>query len=384
MSNRSLVILSFITLVIIIAAVISNQERAPQTAIETSQLFPELGNRINDVAAISIEGADGAININKQGEAWQLAESGNYPARFDKIKQTALTVADMKVLSPKTTNPSLFAELGVEEVGAGAKSKRLTLKDAGGNTLAALIVGNTRSGRNAEDSGTYVRKADANETWLVSGSLSLSTTPTDWIEQQLLDVADDRIKDTRIEHPDGEVVIVTREQGQKDFSVVDVPEGKVARSMYFINQIGTILSKLQIDNVKPRAGFSFPDTATKTTIRTYDGLVANVTTANIDGLNHITLDFSVDEEGLAAAAAPEQAPAEGQEAIVIGEQPVDAAKQTEAVRKEVADLAAKTADWVYIIPSSKYGLLMKRPTDVLQDPPEEKPAEAQTTEAPAG
>jgi hypothetical protein len=365
MSNRALLILSFITLVIIIAAVVSNQGRAPQTVIETSLLFPDLKDKINTVAAISIESAAGRLNISKQGDDWQIVESDNYPARFDKIKQTVLTVADMKVLASKTSNPALFSELGVEETSAeNSGSRLLTLKDPSGNTLSSIIVGNPAPSNAAGGEGVYVRKPGANETWLVRGSLAITTDSADWLEQGLLDISDDRIMDTRIEHPDGTSLAVTRQKGETDFTITDVPEEKEPRSAYFINQVGTILSNLTIENAKARAGFNFPDTATRTTIRTYDGLVASITTANIDGLNHITVDFSVDESLL--SETPTAQAAGQQETAVDGPGP-DAATTTTDVRKEVTELQGKVANWVYIIPSSKYGLLVTRSDDVLQD-----------------
>ena len=374
MRNKSLLILSFITLIIIVAAVISSRGRTPQTVIETAMLFPDLKGRINDVAEIAVETPAGAIHVRKQGEVWAITESDNYPARFDKIKETALTLAEMRILSAKTSNASLFAEIGVEDITAeNAKSKLVTLKDSGGNALASLVVGHPRVGRTPEDSGVYVRKAGTNESWLVDKTIALSAEAVDWIEQDLLDIADSRILDTRIEHPDGMVLTINRPKGEEHFSVLDIPKDKQPRSSYFIDQVGTILSKLTIENVKARSGFTFPDTAVKTTIRTYDGLVAHVTTANVEGLNHITLEFSVDESLLPASTSDTAAPAETKP-IVVGEQPKEETKTAEDIRKEVADLNTKVANWVYIINSSKYGLLVKQPTDVLQDKTEEKPA----------
>jgi len=368
MRNRNLLILSFITVVILVAASISSQNRAPQTVVTQSPLFPELKNQINSATQLSVETAEGAINITKQGDNWVITESGNYPARFDKVKQTVLALADLKQVSQKTSTPSLFSELDVDDIHAEkSKSKLLTLKDASGNALASLIVGRDAG------SGAYVRKPQTNETWLTNGKLDISSDVLAWVEQNLLDIADDRIFDTRLEHPDGKVVSITRAKGEKDFTVLDVPKDKKAKSGYFVNQIGTILSKLTIENVKARQGFTFPDTAIKTTIRTYDGLVATIVTANVDGANVISLDFSIDEALLAAAAAapasPEQ-PSE-KEAIVIGEPAKDAAPKVVDVRKEVADLNSRISGWVYTITSAKYGLLVKEPIDVIQDKPVE-------------
>jgi len=366
MSNRSLLILSFITLIIIVAAVISSKERAPQTVIESAELFPGLKDQINSIAGITIESASGTLNLKKQGQDWLIAEAGDYPARFDKVKQTVLTLADMKIQSEKTSNPALFSELGVEDITAEkSTSQLLTLKDGSGNALASVITGNLRTSNIAGDTGVYVRKPGANETWLASGVLQISSDVIEWIEQNLVDVADDRILDTRIEHPDGSVLAISRTKGAEDFTVTEIPEGKESRSAYFINQIGSILSNLTVENVKAREGFVFPDTATKTTVRTYDGLVASIATANIDGANYIALDFTVDESLMTATTAATTDKPE-QEAIVIGE-PEKTESAAIDVRKEAADLNSKVTRWVYTIPSSKYALLVKKVTDVTQD-----------------
>ena len=368
MRNRNLLILAFITVVILVAASISSQNRAPQTVVSLSPLFPELKNQINSATQLSVESAEGTININKQDDKWLITEAGNYLARFDKIKQTVLALADLKQVSQKTSTPSLFSELDVADIHAeNSKARLLTLKDASGNVLASLIVGRDAG------SGAYVRKPQTNETWQTSGKLDISSDVVAWVEQNLLDIADDRIFDTRLDHPDGKVVSITRAKGEKDFTVLDVPKDKQTKSGYFVNQIGTILSNLTIENVKARQGFTFPDTAIKTTIRTYDGLVATIVTANVDGANVISLDFNVDEALLTAAAAapvtPEQPAAK--EAIVIGEPAKDAAPQPIDVRKEVADLNSRVGSWVYTITSAKYGLLVKEPIDVIQDKPVE-------------
>jgi Domain of unknown function (DUF4340) len=367
MSNRRLLILSFITLIIIVAAVISSKGRAPQTVIESAELFPGLKDQINSIAGITIESASGTLNLKKQGEDWLIAEAGDYPARFDKVKQTVLTLADMKIQSEKTSNPALFSELGVEDITAEkSTSQLLSLKDGSGNALASVITGDLRTSDIAGDTGVYVRKPGANETWLASGVIQVSSDVIEWIEQNLVNIADDRILDTRIEHPDGSVLAISRAKGQEDFAVTEIPEGKESRSAYFINQTGTILSNLTVENVKAREGFVFPDTATKTTVRTYEGLIASITTANIEGANYIALDFTVDESLMTATATATSDKPE-QEAIVIGEPEKKAETAPIDVRKEAAELNSKVTRWVYTIPSSKYALLVKKVTDVTQD-----------------
>ena len=48
------IIVTALTLVVVIAAVIVSQQRAPQTSREKTRLFPELAEKINDVSELII------------------------------------------------------------------------------------------------------------------------------------------------------------------------------------------------------------------------------------------------------------------------------------------------------------------------------------------
>jgi hypothetical protein len=352
MSNKSLLILASVTIIIIIAAAISTSNRAPQTVVENPPLLPDLRNRINDISQIIIESPDNAVHITKLDDAWGVMQSDNYPARFDKVKKLVLDIAGLNIISEKTSNPDLFRELGVEDPSAeNAASKMLTLLDGSGNELSRLIIGNTRP-----RDGLYLRKAGTNDTYLVDGNPEVTADPGDWVESDLLDIANERVMETTIEHPDGEIITLSREQGSEDFTLAEIPEGRKARSGYFTNQPATFLADLTIENAKSRENFTFPEPQVITTIRTYDGLVANINSAKIDNVNHAIMEFSVDESRLTTASADEE------ETVVIGEQP----EQQPDVRQEAEELNNKVDNWVFIIPQSKYLLLTKR-IDELTD-----------------
>lgn len=352
MSNKSLLVLSIATLVIIVAAVISSRDRAPRTAIETADLFPGLDGRVNEVSRIAIESPGGNVHILKGGTDWLVEEADNYPARFDKVKKLVLDMAALDVLSRKTSNPRFYPELGVEDpTSAGAASRLVTLTDPTGTELAAIILGNTRPGVGG---GQFVRKPGSDQALLAGTALDAPADPGEWIVTDLLDIATDRVMEVTIRHPDGETVVLTRPQGEQNFQVKDAPEGKESRSQYFTNQPAGFLSDLDIVSVKAADGFQFPESAVNTVIRTYDGLVASMTAAKVGDENHVTLDFSVDDSLLEDGGETEE--------IVIGEQ-----TQTPDIRQEAAELDARVSGWVFIIPQPKYLLLIKRPEELLKD-----------------
>jgi len=341
MRNKPLLVLSLITVIVIVAAVISSLNRAPQTRIEQSVLFPQLKERVNQITEVIIESGTASLHIAKQDDKWLIQEADNFPAGFDKLRKLVLDVTEMNIISEKTTNPELFAELGVDDPAEDSISHLLTFRDPSGNTIESVIVGKQRQTGSA---GLYVRKPGGNHTFLTGGTLAVSTNIADWIDKNLLDIDNDRIMETIIEHPDGTKVELIREQGQENFTLLNIPEDKQPKSAYFINQPATFLAALTIDNLKPADAVTFPDSTIMTTIKTYDGLVGSIRSSEIDGIDYITISFSVEEVILA-----------GHEA--------------DAIRQEVAYLNNKVAGRVFVIPVSKYYLLDKKPEELLEDRP---------------
>ncbi len=358
MSKKNLLILSLVTMVILTAAVITNQSRAPQSGIERQKLFPDLATRIDDIAVIEIQSGKDSVHISREGDTWVVQEAHNYPARFEKVRQLVLGTVELYVLAERTGNPSLYAELGVEDPQQqDASSHLLTFNTADGTVLTSLIVGHDRkSSAPGGTQGLYVRKPDAGKALLAEGTLDVSADPKDWIDKNLLNVANHRISRTVIEYPDGSTLSLVREQGEEDFTIVNIPEGKAPESSFILNNMGTFLSNLTIDDVRPADEFPLPEPHTRTTLGTYDGLVAHITSARTEDANYATLAFSVDEDLIRQ-----------DEAADSGESEEKPAGDDIDVRQEAADLNDTVAGWVFVIPDYKYRALVRQPDELLQD-----------------
>jgi len=361
MSKKSLLALSIVTLVIVVAAVISSQSRAPKSGTEKQQLFPDLATRVNDVATIEIRSGEDLVRIEKKDGAWAVREAYHYPARFDRLRRLVLGTVELYVLAGRTRNPSRYTELGVEDPEQeNASSHLLTLKDDRGDILATLIVGRDRkSSAPGGSRGLYIRKPGSDQALLVEGELDVSADPRDWIEKDLLDVANDRISRTVIDYPDGSALGLVRKQGEEDFTIVDIPEGKEPESAFVLNNMGTFLNKLTIDDVRPADEFPLPGPQTRTTIRTYDGLIAHINSARTEDANYATLSFSVDEDLIRQKGDAEPGEPEETEA----EDDID-------VRQEAADLNDRVTGWVFVIPEYKYRALARPPDELFKEPEE--------------
>jgi hypothetical protein len=385
--------LSITTVLAVAAAMFVSKERAPESELAESALFPGLAEHINDVAHIEVKSKDQKTTVRKDGERWVIEDRAGFPALFDKVKATVVAVADLEVLEPKTTNKELYPRLGVEGIDAEPSSSVLVqLADGQSKPLAALLVGKPRSGGSP---GTYVRRPDEPQAWLVRGRVEVSADPVEWMERELLNIASERIREITIEKAgDKPVRVFKKEPKDKDFVLADLPKGAKLKSQLTLNGLASALEQLRLDDVKKRSGFELPKGHTVTTLRGFDGLVAVVQSAVIDDKTHAIFDFSYD----AAAAAepektppipgppPDQAPAAAP-AVALAEKPAGAPEAPTAppdapkgevsapepakpsVADEVATLNAKVAEWVYLLPSFKAKLLTEGLSDLTE--PEE-------------
>jgi hypothetical protein len=381
--------LSIATVLAVAAAVFVSKQRAPESELAQSALFPGLAEHINDVARIEVKSKDQKTTVRKDGERWVIEDRGGYPALFDKVKATVVAVADLDVLEPKTTNKELYPRLGVEGIDAEPSSSVLvSLADGQSKPLAALLVGKPRSGGPL---GTYVRRPDEPQAWLVRGQVEVSADPVEWMERELLNIAPERIREITIEKAgDKPVRVFKKEPKDKDFVLADLPKGAKLKSQLTLNGLANALEQLRLDDVKKRAGFELPKERTVTTLRGFDGLVAVVQSAVIDDKTHAVFEFSHDA---AAAVEPEKKPAPPDQApAAAGAEksagapqaptapPPDAPKSDvpapepakPSVADEVATLNAKVAEWVYLLPSYKAKLLAEGLSD-LTDPEEPEP-----------
>ena len=259
MIKNKLVILSFITIIVIVAASIFANLRAPQSQKEKIPFFPELANQIESISAISIKGYSESINLTRENNIWGIDEFDGYPALLDKVKSTVLGAADLKINAPKTALPRLYHRLGVEGPDVeDTNSLLLTLYGSNKDKIIEVIVGKSRLSSSAKNiSGLYVRKPKEEKSYLVDGVLDISSIKTDWINRNLFDVPAESVKSVNISHSDGDSYTLYKdEQGQEKFDLENMPIGQELASELIINRFGTILQDVQISGAKSKTVLS--------------------------------------------------------------------------------------------------------------------------------
>ena len=350
MIKNKLVILSFITIIVIVAASIFANLRAPQSQKEKIPFFPELANQIESISAISIEGYSESINLTRENNIWGIDEFDGYPALLDKVKSTVLGAADLKINAPKTALPRLYHRLGVEGPDVeDTNSLLLTLYGSNKDKIIEVIVGKSRLSSSAKNiSGLYVRKPKEEKSYLVDGVLDISSIKTDWINRNLFDVPAESVKSVNISHSDGDSYTLYKdEQGQEKFDLENMPIGQELASELIINRFGTILQDVQISGAKSKKVLSKQSKNTHIKIKTFEGIVGHVIAFKHDDIAYASFEFSYEEE--------------------IGSINNEEEVKDEDIKKFIANLNSDTKNWWFEIPEFKYDIIKRRLNTITRD-----------------
>lgn len=350
--KKSLPLFATITLLVLIAAWFSVHLRSPETVVKKEPLYPELVSMIKDINLIEIKSHDDTTVLAAKGDQWVLKNRGGYPAIFNRIKPLVLAISELEIREAKTSNPEWYSRLQVEDVTAEkAKSRQITLLDAKGDIIASLLVGKERVNRSdGRIDSLYVRKAGEQQSYLVKGDILVSADPTDWLDNQLIDLASDRLQSILIDHGNDKTVRASRsDKDEINYQLENIPSGFKLKSQTTVNGLASAVEALRFDDVKSSENFTWPEKTLKTVYKTFDGLIANVRSTKID--DKVWAAFSFEFAGSDAAGAQ-------------SDKPEEEAKQP-TVQEQVKQLNAITAAWVYALPAYKGEMLTRSMDDFI-------------------
>lgn len=382
MKSKSLIAVAA-TLLVAGAAWYVSHLRAPETDVGTPPLFPDLVSRVNDVKRVEIDSRANRAVLVGDGATWRIENRDGYPARFEDVKRTILALGELKIIEPKTRLPEMYTHIGVEDVGEeGSKSIQVTLKDASGASIASLIVGKERAASSGPiKAARYVRKAGEEQSYLVEGELKLQADPLAWTDRSLLSVPAARIREVVIEHPGKDPVRMSRQKAADiDLSLDGVPSGHKVRSTATVTSLASALEELRFDDVRAAGNVAFPADAIVTTLKAFDGLIARVRTATVDGRTYSRFTFEFDPAAVTADAAevakqpetPELPLPDSEDKAAGG---TEAAKPVQSVADEVKALNERVRNWAFVLPDYKQAMLTKTMDDLIAKVELEKPAE---------
>ncbi len=327
------------------------QQTARDGAPQSGLFMPGLGGQVNDIGWLRLTAAGGrtVATLVKEGGLWRVEEASGYRADWGAVRELLSSLAQSRVVEPKTDNPEYYDRLGVEDVGSESAGG-IMVSFAPGTGLSPVIVGNSARGR----TGQYVRLADSASSALIDTVLNVPEQRSGWMDRSIVDISDDEVVEVEITHSDGaSVKIVKASADDENFRLQDVPEGREAKADWSVNALGNVLAGLELDEVAAREDLDW-EGASRLYLLTADGLV---------------IDASLLER---------KAPGEGGESdywITIEAQVfttgVGGVSEDGAAAEDTLERAGtineRVKGWAYRIPQYKYNAMNRRMQDLLKD-----------------
>ncbi len=354
-SERQTTILGFVTLFAVLAAIWLLFGESPSTSVphRDAPLVPALAGRLNAVTTITIASKENTTTLARRDGAWTITEKGGYPADGKKVGTLLGGLIDARILRETTSNPALYARIGLDE----EKAVHLTLSGGDGAAILALDVGD-RAYRDRQFE-TYVRRDGEKVTYLVSGLPEVRAEASTWLPPTLLDIARNRVARIRLAHADGEVVEIGRTAPDADFTLVGLKESERLKGFRPLDPIAMVFTTMGLRDVRPAAEVAAREPLAHVHMETFDGLAVD-----------LDLVETGDETGdawatLAAAYTPPKGEDEGPK--VMPDAPKDGAA-------EAADINARTDGWAFRLPSSSVISLSRHRDDLVETKPTETKA----------
>ena len=349
------------------------RDRATQADFATKPLFPDLGKRVNDVAALELESTKGTFRIERTADGWVLPDKAGYRAKADLTRKNILGIAGLETLEPRTDKPALYNLIQVnapkdyQPADEAAKSEPgpilARLLDDKGQPLAAVIVGKVKTRElGSRPAEIHVRKPDEARAWLAKGRVDLPADLGAWLDKDMVKIERARVASAHVQHADGERLDLVRapadaakEGGSKDdFRPVKIPAGKKIASQYDANSLPGALAFISFDDVAKADGKDFSK-ATLSVIETLDGIRVSIKSIPAaDKKAWITVALEYDPALVKADAA---------NTALLSE---------DAAKKQVEEANARMQGWTYLITEYAARDITRHLADLLED---DKPKE---------
>ena len=325
------------------AAAVFQQSTSTAPQFQQHPFFAGLSDRLPQLGEIAITTKAGAFHVRLQQGKWVIPERGGFPADPGQVRSTALGLADLTVLEPKTDRADWLSYVGLVAPDKGGDAADVKISDNAGKSIGELLLGHTQGAADTLGRNTvYVRHPDETQAWLARGSLTLKSNVTDWLDRNVLNIDRDRIKGASVTPEKGPSYNLARDSKDKpDFKLLDMPAG---RSLSFDGSpdgVAGAIASFTFDDVVKADQFNF-DKAPQTVEHTFDGLDLTVKIAT-KGTEHWAT--------VAAAAADPK------------------------VQAEAAKINANLGGWAFKLPDDKVQQFISDRETLLKPLDTPKPAE---------
>lgn len=278
---KKLVIITSICMVPVI--VLSIKNNTSNIKNKNALLLPDLLQKPDQISKIVLQDNRQTLTLQKKDDVWMAIERNNYPILSSRVQELLQSLANLRIVEPKTTNPEFYKQLDVGDVRSeDSQALLISVQDVYNDHLANLYIGKREGVRLGEEyqEHIFVRKAGDNQAWLVRGTIPYANDISDWTEQPLLSLVEgDQIKRVEIKHGNNKIVIAKDAKEQEDFilETVHPVQGKVL-DLDAVNTVPFELAELEFTDVVPITNVDWSQ-GLVATVETFPGITLTVNVA---------------------------------------------------------------------------------------------------------
>ncbi|HVU19973.1 MAG TPA: DUF4340 domain-containing protein [Rhizomicrobium sp.] len=274
--RRNLAIFLGIVVLVMLAAWIGLRREAAQVAPKygETEFLPGFAARVREAGRIHIVSKKhGAFDIVfKPNKGWVVPSKSDYPASFEVVNKTLVTLATLETIEPKTARTDWLHYIALDAPPQG-DGVQITVHGDRGRILADVIAGKSEDiGDSGGAVGLFVRRPGEAQSWLVRAQSVPPSDPFDWLDKTIADIDTTRIIKTVVDLPSGQSFEVARAtRREPDFHLTAMPPGRELAGASAADGIATAVSDLTFDDVRPAKDLDFSG-AVRTVTKTFDGM----------------------------------------------------------------------------------------------------------------
>jgi len=264
---------------------LASQRHLEKATLAGDVVLPGLEKSLNDVTEVHLAKGDGTrTTLQKRPGSWLVAER-DYPADSGRVRKLLLDLGALSVLEEKTRNRALYSQLGVED-SSSPKATGTLVEIITPKKTFALIIGKAAAGKSG-----FVRVLHTAPSLLAQPFVNVDADPPRWIDRNIVDINEQRMKEALIETATGPAYTAARAAPQQtDYQVTAIPKGRELASAGAADSVGSVFAALEADDVRrPPAAAADAAKPDHAIFRTFNGLELDVS-GRADGAHHyITL-----------------------------------------------------------------------------------------------
>lgn len=340
--RRNLILLGALAAVSVAAAgaMLTIRAEEGRARFMPGEFLPGFAAHVKEATHIHMESRSGSFDVayDPTKNIWVLPARGNYPADFERVRQTLIGLAALQTVEPKTARADWLPFIGLDAPPKGSGTT-IAVTDKAGKILASLITGNAADLENAQGAtGIFVRRPGENQSYLARTVFPLRSNVADWLETGVMSIEPARLNSVTITPLKGTPFTIARPNtSSREYRLEGPPPPKGrAVNPAVVNLVPQLITGFGFVDVQPASKLDF-SRSVHLAAHTFD--MQNIRIDAVSADNAVWVRVSAQPD-------PGTPTMQKQEAAMIN---------------------ARGADWAYKLSSDKGRLLMMTRDDLMTE-----------------